>query len=67
MREIRVKIDCVIEVPGDSLPSLERPLDLIEYGVTVLKATKILPGARVRIGYTHTQAVLVRRGARKKR
>lgn len=66
MSEIRIKIDCVIEVPGDGLPALDNPLDLIERGVTVLKATKILPGARVRIGYTRAHAILLRREAKRR-
>lgn len=49
---IRIKIDCVVEVPGDVLPFLNQPLDLIEHGVTFIKATEILPGAKVSLSRT---------------
>lgn len=66
-REVRVKIDCVIRVPGETLPALDKPLDVVEKGVSALGAIEILPGARVRINYTRAQAGELRRASRGKR
>lgn len=66
MREVRVRIDCVIRVPGETLPAILRPLDVVEKGVRELGATEILPGARVHVNFTRAESIRARAGARRK-
>lgn len=65
-REIRVKVDCVIRVRGDTLPAVNRPLDIVQHGVTALGAIEILPGARVFVGFTRRESIRIRAGARRR-
>lgn len=66
MREVRVRIDCIIRVPGETLPAVMRPLDVIEKGVRELGATEILPGGRVLVNFTRKESIAVRAKANRK-
>lgn len=66
LREIRVKIDCVVRVPGETLPAINKPLDIVEGGVRALGAAEILPGARVHVSFTRQESIRIRAGARRK-
>jgi hypothetical protein len=55
MTQVRLKIDCVIEHPGEGLPPIN-VLDVIEHGVKTCGATAILPGAKVSVRLTPAAA-----------
>jgi hypothetical protein len=65
-RLVRIKLDFIVEVPGDGgIPHID-PLDLIEHGVSHphVAATAILPGSKCDMRLTKAATINMRKAKR---
>lgn len=66
MREVRVKIDLVVEVEGPSLPTVRDVGSAIAdvARVIVPSAVSVRPGGKLSIGLTRASSIAARRASR---